>query len=153
MKIMFDGTNAAEVISGNIGTDELLGHGGNDAINGLGGDDTLKGMRGDDTLNGGAGDDRMNGGLGDDSFVFAAGFGHDRIIGFDAKPAEGQDMLDISAFGDNGGHLSMMKSTSPMLGPTPWSRSWIAGTPSGWSGSDNSTTVTVDDFILDGATV
>jgi hypothetical protein len=31
--------------------------------------------------------------------VFAAGFGNDVIAGFDANPASGQDLLDISALG------------------------------------------------------
>ena len=41
----------------------------------------------------------MNGGAGNDTFVFAAGFGNDVINGFDANPAGGQDLLDISALG------------------------------------------------------
>jgi hypothetical protein len=39
----------------------------------------------------------MNGGAGNDTFVFASGFGNDRIQGFDANPADGQDLLDVSA--------------------------------------------------------
>jgi hypothetical protein len=41
----------------------------------------------------------MNGGAGNDVFVFAPGFGNDRIINFDANPAGGQDLIDITAFG------------------------------------------------------
>ncbi|MCY1289789.1 hypothetical protein D9M68_483310 [compost metagenome] len=42
----------------------------------------------------------MNASLGDDIFVFsAAGFGADRILGFDAIATGGQDRLDISALG------------------------------------------------------
>ncbi len=152
VKIMFDGTNAAEVISGNIGTDELLGLGGNDAINGLGGDDTLKGMRGDDMLNGGAGDDRMNGGMGDDSFVFAAGFGHDSIIGFDAKPAEGQDMLDISAFGITAATFDDEVEITD-AGADTLVTLVDSGDTIRLVGINNSSTVTVDDFILDDAIV
>ena len=31
--------------------------------------------------------------------MFAAGFGHDTIVGFDARPAGGQDLIDLRAFG------------------------------------------------------
>ncbi|MDT4857740.1 hypothetical protein FQZ97_921740 [compost metagenome] len=42
----------------------------------------------------------MNASLGDDIFVFSApGFGADRILGFDAVAAGGQDRLDISGLG------------------------------------------------------
>jgi Ca2+-binding RTX toxin-like protein len=37
------------------------------------------------------------GGAGDDVFAFAPGFGADRIVDFDADPANGQDRIDISA--------------------------------------------------------
>jgi len=53
-----------------------------------------------DVIIGGAGNDTMNGGSGNDTFVFAAGFGHDVVIGFDADPRNGgQDLLDISGLG------------------------------------------------------
>jgi Ca2+-binding RTX toxin-like protein len=41
----------------------------------------------------------MNGGADNDVFVFAPGFGDDRITGFDANAAGGQDRLDISGLG------------------------------------------------------
>jgi Ca2+-binding RTX toxin-like protein len=52
-------------------------------------------------ITGGAGDDSMDGGLGNDLFVFAPGFGHDTIAGFNAAPnvAGAQDRLDISGLG------------------------------------------------------
>lgn len=61
--------------------------------------DSLNGDAGIDTLVGGAGNDTMNGGAGNDFFVFAPGFGNDVVNGFDANPAGGQDLLDISAYG------------------------------------------------------
>ena len=54
---------------------------------------------GDDVLEGGGGADTMAGGGGSDRFVFAPGFGADRIEDFDGGPAGGRDLLDISAFG------------------------------------------------------
>jgi Ca2+-binding RTX toxin-like protein len=41
----------------------------------------------------------MWGGDDSDTFVFAEGFGNDRIYDFDADPRKGQDMLDISELG------------------------------------------------------
>jgi Ca2+-binding RTX toxin-like protein len=84
-----------------IGAGNFTGTGSalNNVITGGAGADTLDGGAGDDRLVGGAGNDSMNGGVGNDSFVFAAGFGRDTITGFDADPAGGQDLLDISAFG------------------------------------------------------
>ena len=61
--------------------------------------DTLIGNEGDNRIDGGRGNDLLNGGGGTDRFVFAPGFGNDRIEDFDAEPAGGQDFLDISAFG------------------------------------------------------
>jgi Ca2+-binding RTX toxin-like protein len=61
---------------------------------------TLRGNSGADRLDGGAGNDLLDGGLGNDVFVFAAaGFGNDRVQGFDANPVGGQDLLDISGLG------------------------------------------------------
>jgi Ca2+-binding RTX toxin-like protein len=65
------------------------------------GNDTISSSSGNDTLIGGAGNDTMDGGTGNDIFVFGAGFGQDRITGFDASPdaALTQDRLDISGVG------------------------------------------------------
>ena len=73
---------------------------GNGSANGLiggNGVDVIDGRYGDDIITGG-GDDCLTGGGGDDHFVFAPGFGQDRIKGFDANPAGGQDVIDLSAF-------------------------------------------------------
>src|SRR4029453_13817205 len=51
---------------------------------------------------GGSGNDTMTGGAGNDTFQFAAGFGNDVITGFDANPASGQDLLDISGYDPTG---------------------------------------------------
>jgi hypothetical protein len=67
--------------------------------NGGSGDDTITGNAAANRIDGGAGDDTLLGGAGDDVFVFAPGFGADRIVDFDADPADGQDRIDISALG------------------------------------------------------
>jgi VCBS repeat-containing protein len=102
------GGQGGDTMNGNSGANVLDGAGGNDTINAGGGNDTLRGGFGNDMLNGGsgndvlvggAGNDVMDGGAGNDIFVFSAAFGNDRIAGFDATPAGGQDLLDVTAFG------------------------------------------------------
>ncbi len=115
----FDGAGGNDALTGGAGDDTLFGSAGNDTLNGGSGDDTLDGGIGDDTLSGGSGDDTLLGGLGndvisggsgddtieggagndlltggsgDDSFVFAAGFGNDRIEDF----ATGSDQIEFS---------------------------------------------------------
>ncbi|WP_088342699.1 MULTISPECIES: peroxidase family protein [Rhodomicrobium] len=93
------GNGLANVITGGGGNDVLSGGGGADTLNGGDGADTLNGDGGNDVLIGGLGDDVLNGGAGNDMFVFGPGFGADTIIGFDANPAGGQDLIDLTAFG------------------------------------------------------
>ena len=50
-----DGTNNADIITGNAGVNRLGGAGGNDTIRGLGADDILNGGAGNDVLDGDAG--------------------------------------------------------------------------------------------------
>jgi hypothetical protein len=69
-----------------------------DTLIGDGADNRFKGGAGNDRLDGGGGGDWLKGGGGQDSFAFAPGFGQDRIRDFDANPAGGQDVLDLSAF-------------------------------------------------------
>ena len=103
-----DGGKDDDDIAGGLGNDQLFGRAGNDELSGNDGDDKifggdgrdeLDGGKGADVLDGGGGKDEMTGGAGSDTFVFAPGFGNDRIDDFDANPAGGQDFLDISAFG------------------------------------------------------
>ena len=79
------GGNGGQTLTGTIEEDTLTGGNGKDVLNGGDGNDTLSGGNGVDVLNGGAGNDTMDGGNGNDVFIFAAGFGNDRILGFDAK--------------------------------------------------------------------
>ncbi|MBO0881281.1 MAG: hypothetical protein J2P17_13215, partial [Mycobacterium sp.] len=74
-------------------TDLILGHVARH------GGDWLHGTHGNDTLLGTVGDDIMMGRAGSDTFVFAPDFGNDVIIGFDANPSGGQDLVDLSALG------------------------------------------------------
>lgn len=82
--------------SGNDTADLLQGGGGNDVLSGLGGADTLRGGDGADFLEGGLGDDLLTGGAGADRFIFAAGFGRDRITDFKVS-GDGADKLVIAS--------------------------------------------------------
>jgi len=93
------GNGANNIITGGISFNTLSGGAGNDTLIGGNSDDTLNGGDGVDTLHGSFGNDVMNGGAGNDVFVFAAGFGNDTIIGFDANATSGQDLLNIAALG------------------------------------------------------
>lgn len=53
----------------------------------------------DNVIEGGSGDDTLTGAGGNDTFVFAPGFGNDKITDFDADPSGGQDLIDLSALG------------------------------------------------------
>jgi Ca2+-binding RTX toxin-like protein len=60
---------------------------------------TIHGTFGANVIAGREGNDSLFGFAGDDRFVFAAGFGQDRIMDFDADPAGGQDKIDLAAYG------------------------------------------------------
>ena len=74
-KVIFNGTDDA---------DNLTGNSQNNEMNGLGGDDTLVGAVGNDTLSGGAGDDLLDGGGGAD--VIQGGSGSD-TASYESSPA------------------------------------------------------------------
>ena len=63
------------------------------------GDGNFKGIGNklDNVIEGGSGDDSLTGAGGSDTFVFASGFGNDKITDFDANPSGGQDRIDLSA--------------------------------------------------------
>lgn len=79
-------------LTGGGGRDRLVGRSGDDQLDGGGGADTLRGNGGADSLEGGAGRDVLVGGGGVDSFLFAQGFGRDRIMDFNAD----REVLDFS---------------------------------------------------------
>jgi Ca2+-binding RTX toxin-like protein len=87
-----------DTLIGATGNEQLYGGDGNDRINAGNGNDLLYGEAGNDTLNAGAGDDFLDGGTGTDVFVIGKKSGADRIVGFDADAAGGQDLLDLNAF-------------------------------------------------------
>ena len=93
--------------AGATGRDGLDGGGGQDRLKGGRGDDQLSGGAGGDYLRGGRGDDLLAGGTGPDRFVFAREFGHDAIVRFDARPAGGQDRIDLRAFGFSPGSFDV----------------------------------------------
>ncbi|QJQ09910.1 heme peroxidase [Pseudomonas putida] len=92
-----DGGNGNDTLQGGDGNDTLFGDVGTDTLIGGAGNDFLNGAAGNDTVVGGAGNDTMMAADGNDVFQFAAGFGNDLIINFDAIAAGGQDRLDITA--------------------------------------------------------
>jgi Ca2+-binding RTX toxin-like protein len=92
------GGAGADSLLGGEGADTLFGEGGNDILDGGDGDDILDGGAGNDIMIGGAGNDTLYADQGNDILVFGPNFGNDSIIGFDANPAGGQDLLNIAAF-------------------------------------------------------
>lgn len=81
------GTDAGDVLFGEMGDDLILGAGGDDDLFGMIGDDVLTGADGDDTLTGGDGTDVLFGGAGNDTL--AGGWGDDMLDG-----GAGQDLLN-----------------------------------------------------------
>ena len=74
-----------DTLSGNHGNDVLDGGEGDDVLSGGHGNDTLSGQEGNDTLDGGAGNDLLKGGKGDDTYIFAKGYGTDRVVDVSGK--------------------------------------------------------------------
>ncbi len=72
------GTNFADTLAGDGGSNKLKGYGGNDFLNGRGGNDTL------------------TGGSGDDFFIFGANNGHDTITDFTAGTGS-EDTVNLTA--------------------------------------------------------
>jgi RTX calcium-binding nonapeptide repeat (4 copies) len=82
------GTNNNDTLNGSSMPDEMRALKGQDTLNagpeldtlnGGRGNDTLRGETNNDSLRGDLGNDTMNGGLGADEYVFANGWGKDRI--------------------------------------------------------------------------
>jgi Ca2+-binding RTX toxin-like protein len=90
------GSKGDDVLKGGGGNDLIRGGAGNDQLYAFTGNNKLMGDKGKDLLVSGAGDDVLIGGKGKDTFVFAADFGRDRIIGF--KPGEDVIRFDKALF-------------------------------------------------------
>jgi serralysin len=94
------GNNAANVLEGGLGDDQLLGDEGDDALHGDEGKDALHGDAGNDTLIGGAGADTLRGGLGADSLVGGADNDTYYVDGLDTVQEAvggGKDVIHASA--------------------------------------------------------
>ncbi|MCY1411467.1 RTX calcium-binding nonapeptide repeat (4 copies) [compost metagenome] len=141
-----NGGSGIDLLQGGDGNDTLLGGDANDTLLGGIGADFIDGGNANDTVTGGAGNDVMVASSGNDIFLFAAGFGADQIIGFDAAPAGGQDRLDISAFNITAATFNTSVTIADVGADTLLS----------FAGADfirlvgvaDATTVTATDFIL-----
>lgn len=135
-------------LDGGTGKDKLAGGKGNDTLRGGDQNDILKGQAGDDTLDGGAGNDKMNGGGGHDLFIFADGFGDDRILNFSSDDAEKIDLsavTNINGFWDLfNNHLVNNAGTAVIVdGADSITLSGVAFSDFGWAGL-----YSADDFIF-----
>jgi hypothetical protein len=90
----FEGGGGGDKISGGASSDVLHGNAGSDTINGGDGADSLYGEEGNDVLTGGADSDTFVFQFDDPSF----NDGHDTIQDFDLAGAD-QDFMDVSALG------------------------------------------------------
>jgi Ca2+-binding RTX toxin-like protein len=89
------GGGRRDVISGGGGSDQLFGGTGWDFLEGDAGSDVLFGHQGRDRLIGGAQGDVLSGGEDADTFVFADGFGLDRITDFTVFGTD--EVIDLAA--------------------------------------------------------
>ncbi|SFO79680.1 calcium-binding protein, partial [Pseudomonas borbori] len=127
---------------------ENLSYAGTGAFIGTGNTlaNTITGGAGNDVLTGGAGNDTLIGGLGNDTFMFAAGFGNDRIMDFDANPAGGgQDLLNIAALGVTAANFAANVTIADVGADTLVS---VGGGSIRLVGIADATTITQTDFIL-----
>src|SRR4029077_10294241 len=132
-----------------VGTGNFNGTGNalaNTMVGGAG-NDTLSAVGGGDTITGGAGDDTMNGGTGNDTFLFAAGFGNDTIVGFDANATGGQDLLDLdsAALGVDAGNFAANVTITDLGSDTQVTIGGNSITLVGVTGV-GANSITVDDF-------
>jgi serralysin len=101
------GTATDNRIDGGIGADSLSGAGGNDQ---------LFGMDGNDVLSGGTGNDVLRGGAGEDTFVFATGFGTDRVTDF----TSGSDLIDLRGLAAVTSFADLMTDHARQVGSDVW---------------------------------
>ena len=111
LRIVMDGGDDNDAISGTLGNDIIRGGDGNDIVNGSGGNDTIDGGFGNDLLNGEEDRDSIDGGVGNDTIfggdgndVARGGFGNDFINGDsgndDVRGGEGDDVV-VGSFGND----------------------------------------------------
>jgi hypothetical protein len=82
------------------------------------------------------------------TFVFAPGFGNDSITDFDANPARGQDVLDISAFGIAAEEFADRVQIEDIGADTLVTIDGHSDQTIRLAGIGNSTVVTQQDFLL-----
>ncbi|AQZ34168.1 heme peroxidase [Pseudomonas sp. LPH1] len=99
-------------------------------------------------IRGGTGNDVLNGGAGNDIFAFGLNFGNDTVIGFDANPAGGQDLLNIAAFGLTLDTFASRVAIGDAGNDTVVTINGVDGGTITLVGVTNHTTVTVADFQL-----
>ena len=85
-----------ENLTGSAFNDTLTGSNAANVIRGLAGNDTINGGNGNDTLDGGTGNDTLTGGGNDDLFIYAPGYGADRITDFNV--ASSVEKIDLTGF-------------------------------------------------------
>ena len=113
-------------------------------IRGSASGDVILAGGGADRITGGAGNDQMNGGSGNDTFVFAAGFGNDTIVGFDANPNGGQDLLDVSSYAGGADITATNFATSVTI---------VGGNFDAVAGVDTRITIGADTILLSNVNV
>ncbi|MCY1520195.1 Endo-1,3-1,4-beta-glycanase ExsH [compost metagenome] len=97
------------------------------------------------TLQGGSGNDTLSGAAGNDTFVFGAGFGQDRILGFDTNPAGGQDLMQLTGLGITAANFAANVAITDVGADT---RVAIGANSITLVGVADATTVTQADFVL-----
>lgn len=143
-----DALVSIENVIGGSGNDAITGNNVANRLDGQGGNDTIVAGSGNDIIIGGTGNDTMNGGPGNDTFIFVPGFGNDRILGFDANPSGGQDLLDISAFGITNGNFATRVTIADVGADTLITIDGDAAQTIRLVGIGNAGTVTQADFLL-----
>ena len=143
-----DSLSSIENAIGGSGNDVITGNGGDNRLDGSGGDDIINAGSGDDIVIGGAGNDTMNGEGGNDIFVFAAGFGNDKILQFDANPVGGQDHLDLTAFGITAANFAARVTITGVGADTLITIDGNAAQTIRLVGIEDPRSVTAEDFLL-----
>ncbi|MDA8486155.1 calcium-binding protein, partial [Pseudomonas resinovorans] len=96
-------------------------------------------------IGGGTGNDVLTGGLGSDTFMFAAGFGNDSILDFDANPAGGQDLIRLTVPGITAANFAASVAITDVGADT---RVTIGANSITLVGVADATTITQADFIV-----
>ncbi len=144
----FDRLTSIENVIGSQGANTLTGNGVANVLSGLGGSDTINAGGGDDVVNGGTGNDTLTGGAGNDRFVFQAAFGNDRITDFDADPAGGQDLIDISQLGITSANFGARVDIDDVGADTLLTIDDNPALTIRLQGVGNAATITHSDFVL-----